>query len=153
MVDEVIVVVRAGDEELHALLKSEASAVVVSQQAWRGMGHSLADAVFASSATVGWVVALGDMPRISTIAIRAVTQALQVHAKIILPVHNGERGHPVAFPVALRERLQGLTGDAGARDIIRMNPDLVVRLDLSDPGILRDVDTPADLTAIDQDRP
>ncbi|MGA7779576.1 MAG: nucleotidyltransferase family protein, partial [Paraburkholderia sp.] len=42
-----------------------------------------------------------------------------------------------------RDALRALDGDTGARALLTEHP--VARLDVDDPGILRDVDTPEDL--------
>ena len=43
------------------------------------------------------------------------------------------------------DALAALTGDAGARDLLRAEAGALELLDLDDPGVVRDVDTPADL--------
>jgi molybdenum cofactor cytidylyltransferase len=45
--------------------------------------------------------------------------------------------------------LVDLRGDSGASAVIARHPDAVVTLDVADPGILFDIDRPADLEAID----
>src|SRR5262249_55645237 len=63
-VASVVVVVRPGDHDLRTLLASEGASVVECKDAAQGMGHSLAAGVAESSTADGWVIALGDMPRI-----------------------------------------------------------------------------------------
>ena len=43
------------------------------------------------------------------------------------------------------DELMALDGDTGANHIVTNHADAVLRLDLSDPGILLDIDTQADL--------
>ncbi len=148
-IPHVIAVVRTGDDELGQVLGAEGAEVVVSEHAWLGMGHSLASAVAATQQTEGWVVALGDMPRIRPHTILRVADELRRTSKIVVPMYNSERGHPVAFPSSLRGALLALTGDAGARAFIQGNAEWVTRIAVSDPGIVRDVDTLQDLAAID----
>lgn len=142
-----VAVVRAEDQAMYELLAAEASMVVRSARAHLGMGHSLADAIAVTDPSLGWVIALGDMPAIQPSTFTAVAQALAAQQKIILPCYRGERGHPVAIPARFRAVLLRLTGDAGARDLIRQHPTEVYRLELEDPGILRDIDTLQDLAA------
>jgi molybdenum cofactor cytidylyltransferase len=61
-VDNVIAVVRPGDDATRALLAGEPNIkIVVCARADEGMGHSLAAAVAASPVDTSWVIALGDM--------------------------------------------------------------------------------------------
>jgi molybdenum cofactor cytidylyltransferase len=55
------------------------------------------------------------------------------------------RGHPVGFGAMHGDALAALDGDAGARALIVAASDTVTTLDVDDPGILADVDTPDDL--------
>ena len=72
-------------------------AIVECAEAYRGMGHSLAAGVAAELDADGWVIALGDMPHIRPDTIRAVAQALERGAELVVPVFAGQRGHPVGF--------------------------------------------------------
>ena len=66
-------------------------------------------------------------------------------AAIAAPSYHGARGHPVGLSSQFRGQLEALRGDEGARAILRLNPDLVTLIDVDDPGVCRDIDTPADL--------
>ena len=147
-IDEVIVVTRPEDEALRSVLIDEGARIEICPQAAEGMGASLAHAVRASPDADGWVVALGDMPRIEESTIRVVAAALAGGALIAAPTYRGARGHPVGFAGALREALVQLSGDAGARDILRTDPRRVTLIECNDAGILADVDTRADLERV-----
>ena len=58
---------------------------------------------------------------------------------------RGERGHPVGFAPGHREALLALGGDEGARAILSRAGATLVRIDVDDPDVLRDVDSPGDL--------
>jgi molybdenum cofactor cytidylyltransferase len=66
-------------------------------------------------------------------------------AVLVAPFHAGRRGHPVGFAAGLGAELLAANGDAGARDILARHASSLTRLDVDDPGILIDVDTPGDL--------
>ena len=149
-VSSVVVVVRPGDEELRALLAAEGAPVVECADAEHGMGHSLAAGVARSPSADGWVIALGDMPRIQPATIRKVVHALEQHAGIVVPVFAGERGHPVAFDRRFHAELLDLTGDAGARAIVQAQAAAVYRLEVDDPAVLQDVDTAEDVRRLAQ---
>ncbi|UVE68736.1 nucleotidyltransferase family protein [Burkholderia pyrrocinia] len=141
---DVIAVVRPGAEKLAILLNEAGCQVVYAPDALRGMGASLAAGVRATPDSNGWLVALGDMPWIAASTYEAVTRALDTDdASIVAPAHRGVRGHPVGFAAHHFDALAALDGDTGARALFASAP--VKLLDVDDPGILRDVDTPQDL--------
>ncbi len=120
-----------------------------------GMGVSLAAAVsrlLASSDSchrqcVALALMLGDMP-----GARADTlQKLVARAGddvIVRPRYQGSAGHPVIFGRRFWPALAGLAGDEGARALLKRYQQHVVVLDVNDPGILEDVDTPDDLPSL-----
>ena len=144
-VDQVIAVVRTGDDAVHSLLAAEPNIkIVVCERAEEGMGHSLAAAVVASPVDTSWVIALGDMPLINPQIIRSVAEAIEQGASFAMPIHQGQRGHPVGIHSCFRADLLVLEGDAGARAIITANKSAVQLIEAEDPGVLIDVDTVAD---------
>ena len=144
-IDDVVAVVRAGDEALAAAFAREGARVVVAERAADGMGASLAAGVAAAGDADGYVVALADMPWIAPATIRGVADALAGGASIAVPRFGGRQGHPVGFAAAHRAELVALSGDEGARSIVKAHAPAVHRVDVDDPGVVRDVDVPGDL--------
>jgi molybdenum cofactor cytidylyltransferase len=140
-----LAVLRPGDLRLAAVFAAAGAGVVEFPGADAGMGASLAFGVATLRAADGWVVALADMPWVSPATIRAVAAALAGGAQIVAPVHRGRRGHPVGFGRAQLAALLALGGDRGARPIVDAAGAAVTRIDVDDPGVLRDVDVVADL--------
>jgi molybdenum cofactor cytidylyltransferase len=140
----VIAVVPPADRGVAAALRALGCEVTVCPGADTGMGASLAHAVAASLPEAqAWVIALGDMPFVQPATIQSLCDALDGGADIAAPVFQGQRGNPVAFSAVHRDALLALAGDEGARRIVRGS--VAVEVDVDDPGILRDVDTRADL--------
>jgi molybdenum cofactor cytidylyltransferase len=142
-VPQVIAVVRPGAEALAHVLNDAGCDVVFSLDAARGMGASLAAGVRASGDAEGWIVALADMPWIASATIDALARALDDGASIVVPEYRGRRGHPVGFHPEHRDALAALDGDVGARSLLATHK--VMRIEVDDAGILRDVDTREDL--------
>src|SRR5579871_2391273 len=139
-----IAVVRPDVPDVEAALRTEGLEVVVCANARSGMGTSLAHAVQSvGEAAVGYVIALADMPFIMPDTIRAVAERVRNGEAVVAPRYAGERGHPVGFAARYRAELAALTGDQGARDIIRR--DGVAMFNVSDPGVIQDIDVPSDL--------
>ena len=68
---------------------------------------------------------------------------------VVVPVYNGQRGHPVGFARAFYPQLRALRGDAGARNVLINYAADVVEVPVPDPAILRDIDLPEDLPFCD----
>jgi molybdenum cofactor cytidylyltransferase len=64
---------------------------------------------------------------------------------IVQPVVNGQRGHPVGFASRFAQALLAVSGDQGARAVLRAHAHEVFLLACDDRGILQDIDTLADL--------
>jgi len=143
VVPTVVAVLRPGAEALAHVLNDAGCDVIFAADATRGMGASLAAGVAASADAESWIVALADMPCIAPDTIGAIARAVDGGASLAAPYYDGRRGHPVGFGAAHRDALLALDGDAGARALFGAHA--VTRIDVDDPGILRDVDTPADL--------
>ena len=139
-----VAVVRPADEELAMLLRAEGLCIVECAQAGQGMGHSLAAGVAAVNADA-WLIALADMPYIKDSTLTDLVALLAKGAAMVAPYHQAQRGHPVGFAAGYGPQLRALTGDTGARDLFVQHAAVVTRLEVDDPGILLDVDTPADL--------
>lgn len=106
-----------------------------------GIGRSIALGVGRTAEAGGWLIALADMPFIRAETIAAVAAAL-AEATLVVPCHQGRRGHPVGFGRRFGPSLAALGGDQGARDLMKDHPPL--DLELGDPGILLDIDHPND---------
>jgi molybdenum cofactor cytidylyltransferase len=141
-----LVVIGPHDDHLARLLAAQGFATVRCPEASAGMGHSLAAGVRASADAPGWVVALADMPFIHPTSHHAVAQALRAGASLAASSYHGQRGHPVGFASTWREPLSQLTGDQGGKQLLRAHADQLLLCPTEDPGVLRDIDRPDDLT-------
>jgi molybdenum cofactor cytidylyltransferase len=145
-VPRVVAVVRERDGETARALAAEGCDVVVCERAAEGMGASLACAAQAAGNADGYLVALADMPFVRPSTIAAVRDALAGGAAIAAPFFRARRGHPVGFAGRLRAELAALAGDAGAKSVLDAHAAQLVKVPVGDPGALRDIDKPADLT-------
>lgn len=145
---ESIAVLRPEQGALASLLEAEGLRVVRCAAARSGMGHSLAAGVAASRDAHGWLVALADMPCIRVATLQAVAELIVGGAALAAPSYAGRRGHPVGFAARWRDALLALEGDEGARAILQQSRFLLHVLETDDPGVLQDVDSPADLAAL-----
>jgi molybdenum cofactor cytidylyltransferase len=140
----VVAVVRPGSDELLKNLSAEGCEVAVCSNAAEGMGASLACAVRAAGPADGYLVALGDMPFVRPSSIAAVRDALAAGAPLAAPFWRARRGHPVGIAGRFHAELLALRGDEGAKALLGAGHRLV-KIAVGDPGVIRDIDTPADL--------
>jgi molybdenum cofactor cytidylyltransferase len=143
---QLIVVLRPEDQALAKAVMADNAAgnvrVVPCPDARYGMGHSLACGV---QAATGWsylFVALADMAWVDpqTLArLNAVLAGAPADA-VVQPVHDGTPGHPVGFGAARFPQLLQLTGDEGARTVVRDAGASLIRVPVDDPGVLEDLD-------------
>lgn len=141
----VLAVVRPGDDKVAALLGALGCEVRVCADADLGMGESLTTAIEHTKGAEGWVIALGDMPYVQPETIRALAATVERGARIAAPVYEGRRGNPVAFSSFHLPLLLALSGDQGARAILKSHA--VSEVVVDDAGVVRDIDTPGDLRA------
>jgi molybdenum cofactor cytidylyltransferase len=95
----------------------------------------------------GAFIFLGDMPHVPATLPALLLDRLRSGARASVPAVDGRWGHPVLISRSLFDAFSGGAGDGGGRDILRgLGKDLAV-VETGDPGILKDVDFPADLEA------
>jgi molybdenum cofactor cytidylyltransferase len=90
------------------------------------------------------VICLGDMPLVNAGLIDRLIEAFdpQTGALIVLPSKEGQRGNPVLWARRFFDDLKNLSGDSGARQILKDHADGVVEVPVADDSSSLDVDTP-----------
>jgi molybdenum cofactor cytidylyltransferase len=64
-------------------------------------------------------------------------------APIVRPRFEGRHGHPVIFSREVFDELRQADPAAGAKAVLRAHERAIVNVDVQDPGVIGDVDTPA----------
>jgi len=145
-VSRVVAVVKPGSAALVLQLKDEGCEIVVCENAAEGMGASLGCAARAAGRAGGYLVALADMPFVRASSIAAVRDALVSGAPLAAPYFRARRGHPVGISGIFFEQLAASKGDEGAKSLLKESERRLVKVPVGDPGVIRDIDTPDDLT-------
>ncbi|HSL62672.1 MAG TPA: nucleotidyltransferase family protein, partial [Desulfotignum sp.] len=123
---------------------------VVENPDWQnGQSFSVAAGLAALTPdTGGALFLLADLPLVTVRTINNLVSAFQTTDQwIVVPRFQGKRGNPVLVAAPLFERLKQPAGDAGARVLFDEFKLRLRYLDVDDPGILMDVDTPEDYAA------
>ena len=87
----------------------------------------------------------GDLPLIEPATLRLIADAAP--SPVLMPLYQRQRGHPVRFGAECGPELMNLRGEKGAVQVVSaydaMN--LVAFLEVTDFGVVTDIDTLADL--------
>jgi molybdenum cofactor cytidylyltransferase len=141
-----VVVVTAPDADLSPaqFLRDGRVRVVVNPEPARGMLSSIQTGL--ALVTGDPILILpADMPFITSSTVSEVRRACAERQRIIVPVYRGKRGHPIAVPAVLRRTILSAPPESTLKEALAANMAVRVELPVTDPGVLRDVDTRQDL--------
>ena len=148
--ERVIVVVGYQGEIVADLLRPYPVEVVVNELYGHGLSTSVRRGIEACPAdadTRAFLIALGDMPKVTTAMLSAICCAFLKRGDsrtIAVPVVEGRRGNPVLFGAGYREALSRLEGDRGARHLLEGNAGRVLEVSVGDDSsVFDDPDTPS----------
>jgi molybdenum cofactor cytidylyltransferase len=145
---ERIMVVTAPGSALSALaiLDDPRVATVVNADPSRGMFSSIQAGIAAAGANSDPIlVHPGDMPFVQPQTVAAVLAASRI-GDVVTPRYGAKRGHPVALPGHLRVAILSADPASNLSAVLKAAAIDRLELEVDDPGVLRDVDTPQDLS-------
>jgi molybdenum cofactor cytidylyltransferase len=142
-IDDIAVVLRPEHSEAAAEVVAGAARVVLNPRPDEGQLSSLIaglDAVDVPGVD-SVLVTLVDVPLIHASTVRAlVTRAATSPAPVLRPTFRGGHGHPVVFKRDVFAALRAADPSAGAKAVLRAVH--VEDVEVDDPFVVRDVDTP-----------
>jgi CTP:molybdopterin cytidylyltransferase MocA len=95
------------------------------------------------------LVALVDQPAVRPETVAALIRVFREgRTPLLLPVHQGRRGHPVCFARALYAELLEAPEQEGARAVVRRHRATLREVAVDDPAIQQDVDSPEDFARL-----
>lgn len=90
-------------------------------------------------------VALLDQPLVQATTLRAMIDRIsEPGAKLVLPAHNGRHGHPILIASPCIDEIRSLPASASLRDFVAQHRHQTDVVEVNDPGVLTDVNTPHD---------
>lgn len=93
----------------------------------------------------GILLVPGDSPGITAVLVDRVRQAFfQGPSTVVIPTREGKRGHPVALPRSVYERVAELPADRGINALVRDPATQVREVPIGGPWLSEDLDTPDD---------
>ena len=117
---------------------------VVNHQYRRGMLTSLQCGLRAADAE-RYLFTLVDLPAVALTTVKAVAEA---GGDVVIPRCLGRSGHPVAFSRQVARELLELPETGSARDVLKRDFGRIRYVDVDDPEIARDIDTPDEYRAL-----
>jgi molybdenum cofactor cytidylyltransferase len=140
MIDNTVVVLRQDADEIVAAIEAFPMTIARNKDPESDMSQSLRVGLAkVSPAASGVFVCLADQPLVkSETLMRMRLCHLEKPGMIIIPVFHGKKGHPPLLP---REIAAEIYAVPTFRDLIERHSDKIYHLDLSDEGIVLDMDT------------
>jgi molybdenum cofactor cytidylyltransferase len=155
-VARLIVVVGAHADAVRAAIPADPRILVVENPDFlKGQLSSIKAALpRVGAAAAGALIHLADHPMVRAETFAAVVDSYRrAGMPIAIARYRGRRGHPVLFARELFVELAAAPEDQGARAVVLADPSRVAYVDVDDPGVLADLDTPEDLDRAGLARP
>ena len=147
---DIVVVTRPGDTALDAEIAAAGfGRPVINPRAEDGQLTSLIAGLNAvdTPEVHAVLVTLVDVPLVTPSTIRTLcARAMVSPAPVVRASYRGRHGHPVIFQRAVFDALRTADPAVGAKAVVRAVP--VEDVDVDDPGVGEDVDTPADYSRL-----
>jgi molybdenum cofactor cytidylyltransferase len=90
-----------------------------------------------------------DAPLISPVTIRALLAAFAAKSPpIVRATYRGRHGHPVVFARSVFDELRRASLETGAKAVVNAHVNDRLDLDVDDPAVVDDIDSPEDYERI-----
>jgi molybdenum cofactor cytidylyltransferase len=100
-----------------------------------------------------WLLIPADHPVLDGDVVRELLVARsQSDADVLVPTHDGERGHPTLFRWTLADRVSQIPVGRGLNWLVRHGSVSVAELDVASASVVLDLDTPEDFHKLEQKR-
>jgi len=145
-VDRVVVVLGADHQKVKKALGDRPVEFCHNKDHEKGMFSSVICGLRALPEDAGTaLIYLGDQPGIPPAVTNAVIDAYNNELfGIVIPVYKDRRGHPLLVDLKYRREIENLDLEQGLRALRHHFPQDVLEVEVDEPGILVDIDTPED---------
>ena len=148
VVERLVIVLGAHREAVIAAVPADKRISTVENPSYKlGQLSSIKTGLMAISARAdAALVHLVDHPLVLPETFSLIAEEYNSSRKLIVVTRcEGRGGHPVLFDRATFNELQQAPLSAGARAVVKADATRLIHVDVDDPGVLLDLDTPADL--------
>jgi len=139
------VVLGAHAEPIARAIELDADEIVVNEQWEKGQLSSIhAGLRSLPPGTDGVMICLIDHPLISAVLVNGlIEQFYATGAPVVLPVFEGQRGHPVIFSAGLYGELERAPLDVGARSVVWAHQNEISEMRTEEEGCVLNLNDPA----------
>lgn len=150
-VSTIVLVTSPEDEDLRAWAREAGVMTAVNPDPQRGMLSSIREGIAALGRTSEiLLVSPADLPALRPETVAALVQQMEdTGAPLAVPVYQGKRGHPLAIAPALIPEINTLDPDVGLKQLRDRHEALLLEMEVEDPGVVQDVDTPEDYESLE----
>jgi molybdenum cofactor cytidylyltransferase len=143
---ETVAVIGSNAEDIRSKIDFGPVKVAVNPNYKLGLSTSLRVGIESFESEVdAYLVMLGDQPLVRRNTILTLLGQHWKHGPLMtIPLYGGIRGNPVVLSSQLVPEIEYLEGDSGAKQLTQKHSGKVMWVEVDDPGVLVDVDTPHD---------
>ena len=136
-------------DKVAAVIKDLDIRLILNPMWEEGQASSLRAAINTLDATYSdLLIMLGDLPGIKSSHINSIIEEHLLtdnrKSKITIPSFKGQKGNPVIWGRSFFHDLSNLEGDVGGRTLFSEHPAAINILEMDDPWVVKDADTPED---------
>ena len=148
-VDELIIVLGYQKEIIEKLIdKNNKIKCVFNKDFESGMASSIKIGIDnLSDKTEAFFICLGDMPMVNHDIYNQLIKSKD-NKEIIVPTYKEQQGNPVLFDKSMKETVMNITGDVGAKKILELNKDKILKLEINDQSIVKGFNTQDDFSSL-----
>jgi molybdenum cofactor cytidylyltransferase len=148
-VDQLIVVLGYQSTKLLPYLENVSAQLVWNEHYEMGKTESIKKGLLSLNENTDCImIASVDQPVSQALIDAMVTQFIETKSKIIIPVYNGKRGHPILFSSELLEELRQINEDTnGLKVIVHKRKQEISELTVEDRSVLFNFNSPKDYEA------
>lgn len=145
-VERIFVVAGHKAKKLEKELSDKSVSIIYNSQYESGMLSSIRAGLLALPENCEAVfVVLGDQPSISAKLVDEMIQSFfTLKKKIIVPVYEKRRGHPILFSTIYKDEILTNYDDIGLRGILQAHESDIYEMNVTEPSVLTDMDYPQD---------
>ena len=146
-IDEFLIVLGHQSNLLSKALKNFKLSLIINDSYKEGISSSIIKGISKiDDKSNGVMICLADMPKITSRTYNILIDKFKNFYAIstpliILPVYNGKTGNPVILSNHFFSELKKISGDIGAKFLIKKNKKYIKKVILSEKYILEDIDT------------
>jgi molybdenum cofactor cytidylyltransferase len=150
LAERVVVVTGNDAARIEQLLSGKDVSLIHNSEYATGLSSSLRKGLDALPEEIdGAMVLLGDMPLLTAGHLdRILSRFDPAHPEILVPEWRGLQGNPVVWPRAFFPEMRKLSGDRGAKGLLRKFSSQIEKVRFGDDAVMIDIDKSDDLSRL-----